>query len=97
MVNENPFKKKGEVFNKANGYRQGQVYVWGQQLQLKIPRDRIGQFYLILLCLMRDQDSQIHDLSFSLYSKGLTTSDIGDVLEIIYRKNYSKSTIPNIN
>lgn len=88
---------KGKVSNKANGYRQGQVYGRGQQLQLRIPRDRLGQFYPVILGLMRDQDSQIHDLSFSLYSKGLTTRDIGDVLEIIYGKNYSKSTISNIN
>lgn len=83
--------------NKANGYRPGQVYGRGQQLQLRIPRDRLGQFYPVLLGLMRDQDSQMHDLSFCLYTKGLTTRDIGDVLEIIYGRNYSKSTISNIN
>lgn len=91
------FLKEKEACNKANGYRPGQVYGRGQQLQLRIPRDRLGQFYPIILGLMRDQDSQMHDLSFSLYSKGLTTRDIGDVLEIIYGKNYSKSTISNIN
>ena len=47
--------------NKANGYRPGQVYGRGQQLQLRIPRDRLGQFYPVLLALMRDQDSQMHD------------------------------------
>ena len=91
------FLKEKQVDNKANGYRPGQVYGRGQQLQLRIPRDRLGQFYPVLLGLMRDQDSQMHDLSFSLYSKGLTTRDIGDVLEIIYGRNYSKSTISNIN
>lgn len=91
------FLKESPVENKANGYRPGQVYGRGQQLQLRIPRDRLGQFYPILLGLMRDQDSQMHDLSFCLYTKGLTTRDIGDVLDIIYGKNYSKSTISNIN
>lgn len=91
------FLKENQEPNKANGFRPGQVYGRGQQLQLRIPRDRLGQFYPVLLALMRDQDSQMHDLSFSLYSKGLTTRDIGDVLEIIYGKNYSKSTISNIN
>lgn len=91
------FLQESQVENKANGYRPGQVYGRGQQLQLRIPRDRMGQFYPILLGLMRDQDSQMHDLSFCLYTKGLTTRDIGDVLDIIYGKNYSKSTISNIN
>lgn len=82
--------------NKANGYRQGQAFGRGRQLSLRIPRDRQGQFYPVLLALLRDQDSQIHELSFTLYSKGLTTRDIGDVLDVIYGKNYSKSQISSI-
>jgi len=91
------FLKEKEQSNKANGYRPGQVYGRGNQLQLRIPRDRLGQFYPVILSLLRDQDSQLHDLSFALYTKGLTTRDIGDILEIIYGKNYSKSSISNIN
>jgi transposase-like protein len=91
------FLKSQEGINKGNGYREGQVYGRGRQLQLRIPRDRMGQFYPVLLALLRDQDSQLHDLSFMLYSKGLTTRDIGEVLEVIYGKNYSKSTISDIN
>lgn len=83
--------------NKGNGYRFGKAFGRGKQLELKIPRDRLGQFYPVLLTLLRDQDSQIYDLSFALYSKGLTTRDIGEVLEVIYGRNYSKSTISNIN
>ena len=91
------FLKSQDGINKGNGYREGQVYGRGRQLQLCIPRDRMGQFYPVLLALLRDQDSQLHDLSFMLYSKGLTTRDIGEVLEVIYGKNYSKSTISDIN
>jgi transposase-like protein len=91
------FLQESSSDNKGNGYRPGQVFGRGQQLQLKIPRDRQGQFYPLILALLREQDSQIHDISFNLYSKGLTTRDIGDVLELIYGKNYSKSTISKIN
>jgi len=91
------FLKSQDGSNKGNGYREGKVYGRGRQLQLRIPRDRMGQFYPVLLALLRDQDSQLHDLSFMLYSKGLTTRDIGEVLEVIYGKNYSKSTISDIN
>ena len=86
-----------KIQNKGNGYRLGKAFGRGKQMELKIPRDRLGQFYPVLLTLLRDQDSQIYDLSFALYSKGLTTRDIGDVLELIYGKNYSRSTISNIN
>ena len=63
------FLKSQDGDNKGNGYREGQVYGRGRQLQLRIPRDRMGQFYPVLLALLRDQDSQLHDLSFMLYSK----------------------------
>ena len=46
-----------------------------------------------IIGVMRDQDSQMHDLTFCLYTKGLTTRDIGDVMDSIYGKNYSKCTI----
>jgi transposase-like protein len=91
------FLDSSEEKNKANGYRQGQAFGRGRQLSLRIPRDRQSQFYPVLLALLRDQDSQIQELSFTLYSKGLTTRDVGDVLEVIYGKNYSKSQISGIN
>jgi putative transposase len=91
------YLESDEGKNKGNGYRLGKAFGRGKQLELRIPRDRLGQFYPVLLTLLRDQDSQIYDLSFALYSKGLTTRDIGDVLEVIYGRNYSKSTISNIN
>lgn len=91
------FLEKDGGLNKANGFRQAQVFGRGKQLELKVPRDRLGHFYPVLLALLRDQDGQIHDLSYALYSKGLTTRDIGEVLEIIYGKHYSKSSISNIN
>jgi transposase-like protein len=91
------FLKNQDTQNKGNGYRVGRVFGRGKQLELRIPRDRLSQFYPVLLALLRDQDSQIYDLSFALYSKGLTTRDIGDILELIYGKNYSKSSISNIN
>src|SRR6056297_346753 len=91
------FLDSSEEKNKANGYRQGQAFGRGRQLSLRIPRDRQSQFYPVLLALLRVQDRQIQELSFTLYSKGLTTRDVGDVLEVIYGKNYSKSQISGIN
>ncbi len=39
----------------------------------------------------------VEEISFSLYSKGLTTREIGEVLDIIYGEHYSKSQISMIN
>lgn len=85
------------VNNKGNGYRLGFVHGYGHQIELKIPRDRLSEFYPVILALLRNQEELVHEISFELYSKGLTTRDIEDVLEIIYGKHYSKSQISRIN
>ena len=82
--------------NKGNGYRKAFAVGLGKQIELKIPRDRLGLFQPVVLALIRDQKQQIEDLSFELYGNGLTTSQIGNVMKKIYGKYYSKSAISNI-
>lgn len=83
--------------NKANGYRFGEVMGFGKSLKLKIPRDRLGNFYPILLGLIRNQEEELSKLAFSLYSKGLSVRDVSDVFNDIYGKHYSKSSISRMN
>lgn len=83
--------------NKGNGYRLGHVFGHGTQLDLRIPRDRQSAFQPLILALFREQESYLKEVSFELYSKGLTTRDISDVLETIYGKRYSKSSISNMS
>ena len=82
--------------NKGNGYRKAFAVGMGKQIELKIPRDRLGMFQPMVLALIRDQNQQLEDLSFELYGNGLTTSQIGNVMHKIYGKHYSKSAISNI-
>jgi len=84
-------------FNKANGYRQGNVFGYGKQIELRIPRDRQSCFTPTILALFRDQENYLKEVSFQMYSKGLTTRDISEVMETIYGTHYSKSKISNIN
>ena len=83
--------------NKGNGYRLGKVFGHGTELELRIPRDRLSHFTPTLLALFRDQEQYLKEVSFALYSKGLTTRDISDVLQTIYGGHYSKSTISNFS
>ena len=85
---------KGET--KGNGYRTLYKPGINNKLKLAIPRDRMGVFQPLLLGIMNQQDETIKDLTFSLYGKGLTTRQISDVLEDIYGKSYSSSTLSNI-
>ena len=82
--------------NKGNGYRKAFAVGMGKQIELRIPRDRLGMFQPMVLALIRDQKQQLEDLSFELYGNGLTTSQIGNLMGKIYGKYYSKSAISNI-
>jgi len=85
-----------EHTNKGNGYRKAFAVGMGKQIELRIPRDRLGMFQPMVLALIRDQRQQLEDLSFELYGNGLTTSQIGNLMGKIYGKYYSKSAISNI-
>ena len=70
--------------NKGNGFRLGKVFGHGAQLELRIPRDRQSSFTPTILALFRDQEEYLKEVSFKMYSKGLTTRDISEVMETIY-------------
>ncbi len=97
MLSERDSFLKNSKSNKGNGYRLGRVFGHGTELSLRIPRDRQSAFYPIILALFREQESYLKEVAFSLYSKGLTTRDIGDILDQIYGKHYSKSSISNMS
>ncbi|WP_457617888.1 IS256 family transposase [Lutibacter sp.] len=82
--------------NKANGYRLGKVFGYGTQIELRIPRDRQSEFTPLILALFREQESYLKEVSFQLYSKGLTARDVSDVMETIYGKHFSKSKVSDI-
>lgn len=79
--------------NKANGYRPGRVYGHGKLLELRIPRDRNGEFYPKVLALLRSQQEEVDQLVSALYGQGLTQSQVGQVFERLYGRHYSSSQI----
>lgn len=82
--------------NKGNGYRYASRSGIGSKLRLKIPRDRLGVFEPVILGLLNNQESQVKELCFELYGKGLTTRQISTVVEKIYGSSYSKSSVSRI-
>lgn len=79
--------------NKGNGYRLGKSYGHGRQLEFRIPRDRFGNFHPVIYAMLKDQDEESMRLAGSLYTKGLTQSQVGDIFEEVYGRHYSKSSI----
>lgn len=88
---------QGDTHNKGNGYRLANVFGYGKQIELRVPRDRQSSFMPTILAMFREQESYLKEVSFQMYSKGLTTRDISEVMETIYGTHYSKSTISNIS
>ena len=98
MLSERSAFLSNEVnHNKGNGYRLGTALGLGQQIELRIPRDRMGVFKPFALALLREQERYLREVCFELYSKGLTTKQTGEVVEKIYGHHYSASTVSLIN
>lgn len=83
----------GKTANKANGFRPGRVYGQGKLLELRIPRDRNGNFYPKVLALLRAQQEETDRMVSALYGQGLTQAQVGQVFEELYGRHYSPSSI----
>jgi putative transposase len=77
----------------ANGFRSRRVQGFSHEIALSVPRTREGNFYPVLLSVIKAENEERFKLFSSLYRKGLTTAQIGDTYEEVYGKNYSKSQV----
>ena len=91
-------KSEREIHNEnyldySNGYRYRKIYGSGKLLELQVPRTRNCNFYPMILALLKDQQEEAQRVVYSLYRKGLTTQDVGEVFEELYGKKYSTSQV----
>ena len=79
--------------DKGNGFRQVKAYGRGKMLELRVPRTREGNFYPLLMSVLRDQEEESRKIAFELYGAGLTTGQVGKLFEQLYGRHYSKSSV----
>lgn len=79
--------------DKGNGFRQVKAYGRGKMLELRVPRTREGNFYPMLMSVLRDQEEESRKIAFELYGAGLTTAQVGGLFEKLYGRHYSKSSV----
>ena len=72
-------REEGLSGNKCNGYRRGRTYGHGRTLTFRMPRDRYGNFHPRILAILRDQEEECERLAGTLYTKGLTQEQVGEV------------------
>ena len=77
----------------CNGFRSRRWYSHGFEFSLRIPRSRSDNFYPVLLGLIRNESEERARLFILLYTKGLTTEQIGEVSECVYGRSYSKQQV----
>jgi transposase-like protein len=63
----------------ANGFRPRRIQGFGKEIALSVPRTRTGEFYPVLLSVIRAENEEHQKLICNLYTKGLTTEQISEV------------------
>nr|WP_237581679.1 transposase [Prevotella ihumii] len=76
-----------------NGFRSRRWYSHGFEFSLRIPRSRSGNFYPVPLGLICNESEERARLFNLLYTKGLTTEQIGDISECVHSRSYSKQQV----
>ena len=77
----------------SNGYLPRRIFGQGKMLELRVPRTRQGNFYPLILSLLKDQEEEMKNIAFRLYSSGLTTIQVGELFNDIYGNQYSSSQV----
>ena len=93
MMNAEREEYKIEHNDSSNGFRSRKAFGQGRIMELKVPRTRHGNFYPVLLTVLKHQREEMDRIGFMLYNKGLTTEQVGEVFGEIYGRSYSKQSI----
>ena len=82
--------------NNRNGSYERTITTKYGTLHLDIPRDRNGVFANHTIPAYDRRTDPLEDMVIHTYSKGLSTSEIADLLEKMYGSYYSPATVSNI-
>lgn len=98
FLNYDKYDRKGHnTGNSRNGYYSRDYDTkYGKLEDIQIPRDRNGEFDQKLLEPYKRRDGWLEDMIINMYSKGVSTREIGDIIERLYGHHYSAQTVSNI-
>jgi len=88
--------KNKETENSRNGYSKKKVKSDYGEINLKIPRDREGDFEPVVVKKNQRDISSIEDQVLSMYARGMTTRDIESHIEKLYGFEASAELISRI-
>ena len=82
--------------NSRNGYYTRSLKTKYGEIQVEIPRDRNGEFSQQTISPYKRQTNDLETTVLQLYSKGITTAEIADLIEKMYGHAYTPATISNM-
>ena len=90
--NDNKVQKE----NYRNGFSKKNVNSQYGQMEIYIPRDREAKFEPIIIKKYERDIFELVDMVFALYSRGMSTRDVGDFMFSKYSVNYSPAQISQL-
>ena len=99
FLSYNPYECDGwNTGNSRNGAYYRKVDMQFGQIEIKVPRDRNGEFHQHTMPdYKRHTDVLEQTVIKQLYSKGVTTREIADLIEKMYGGYYSPAMVSNIS
>lgn len=88
--------QRNDSEDSRNGYSDKTLNTSFGPINLKIPRDRLSKYSTALVNKYQRHDGTTEDTILKLFHSGLTNSEISDIVEALYSKKYSKTTVSNI-
>ena len=88
-------RSKGDV-NYRNGAYTRTIDTEYGEINLTIPRDRLNKFQNALFPPYVRRTDGLEEMVIKMYSKGVTTREIADMVERMYGHCYSPTTVSNI-
>ena len=94
----NPYERDGwNIGNSRNGAYFRKVDTQFGQIEIKVPRDRNGEFHQHTMPDYKRHTDVLEQTVIKLYSKGVTTREIADLIEKMYGGYYSPAMVSNIS
>ncbi|WP_289143103.1 IS256 family transposase, partial [uncultured Brevibacillus sp.] len=88
--------KNKQTKNSRNGYTKKTVSSEYGDVDIQVPRDRLGEFNPVVVKKHQTIVTGIEDQIIALYAKGVSTRDIQDHLENLYGVEVSPTLISNV-
>ncbi|ATO52668.1 IS256 family transposase [Lactobacillus amylovorus DSM 20531] len=94
----NPYERDGwNTGNSRNGAYYRKVDTQFGQIEIKVPRDRNGEFHQHTMPDYKRHTDVLEQTVIKLYSKSVTTREIADLIEKMYGGYYSPAMVSNIS